>query len=110
MSAPMATQQQGILMRIMPSCKDMAKQSNMLNSVGIIFSIIVFILLVIVAVWMYMPYKGTAEEILAEKEKRMKNSGVLVIITLVLVVFAVGVNIWQVTVNKRVNECINPKQ
>lgn len=110
MSAPMANQQQGILMRIMPSCKDMAKQSTMINTVGIILSIIIFILIVIVLVWMYMPYKGTNEEILAEKEKRMKNSGVMLIVTIILVFLNVGVNVWQVGVNKKVNECINPKQ
>lgn len=83
-----------------PQCEKMAKQSTMLNSIGVFFAIVTVVLLIIALVYNYMPAEG------AVIERNRKVAGTMMIISLFAVVITALVGIWQIIVNGQLKKCI----
>lgn len=91
--------------KITPECKNMAKRSTMLNSVGVFFAVVSIILIIIALVYIYME---TTDEAKTKLNKQI--SGGLIIATLFTVVVTALVGIWQIMVNKSLANCIQTSE
>lgn len=72
--------------------------------------VIIILLIAIMGILMYIPYTGTTEEILAEKEKRMKISviiGLIICVSLILIILNMVCNSWQLYKQQTIKRVLN---
>lgn len=97
----MSSSNKSFTQRLTPECNKMAKRSMLLNSVGVFFAIVSIILIIIALVYTYME---TTDEEKARLNRQI--AGGLIIATLFTVIITALVGIWNVMVNKGLQNCI----